>query len=322
MGRKQRSMGIAAGMFSGMLWGLNNTLFSQGYTELAMLSMSLLPLWCAAINDGCAALFLLFVNAFRGKLRTIIDPGLLSEKKIILLAAILGGPVGQLAYYYGITLSGAPYALAITAIYPIIGCILSWIFLRQHITNFMWIGIIFSVCGTIILGWQGNIDMPETFMYGLGASLVAAFCWGSEIVLAVYAMTKIAPDVAITLRECISGGIFFIGVLVLGGDSSIANVSQIPFTGFAWVALAGVAAAVSYFLYYYANNLVGCARGTATNSTFILWGILFNSMLGQTVSFDGWDYWACGMILFGVLLVVIPWHWRQGRLMILRENGV
>lgn len=69
-------------------------------------------------------------------------------------------------------------------------------------------GDCFSVCGTITLGWQGNADLTDTFVYGFVASLVAAFCWGSEIVLAVYAMEKLEPDVAITLRECISGGIF------------------------------------------------------------------------------------------------------------------
>ena len=35
---------------------------------------------------------------------------------------------------------------------------------------------------------------------------LAAFCWGSEVVLSYYGMTDMDPDVAITLRECISGG--------------------------------------------------------------------------------------------------------------------
>lgn len=121
MNGTQHIIGVGAGLLSGMLWGLNNTFFSLGYTELASLSIVLLlPLWCAAINDGCAALFLLATNVLRGTLREIIVSDILSRGKVILLAAVLGGPIGQLAYYYGITLSGASYALAVTAIYPII----------------------------------------------------------------------------------------------------------------------------------------------------------------------------------------------------------
>ena len=322
MNRAQSIIGVGAGLLSGMLWGLNNTFFSLGYTEFASLSVVLLlPLWCAAINDGCAALFLLATHVLRGTLRAIMVPGILSRGKVILLAAVLGGPVGQLAYYYGITLSGASYALAVTATYPIIGCILSWLFLRQRITVFMWVGIVFSVCGTITLGWQGNADLTDTFVYGFVASLVAAFCWGSEIVLAVYAMEKLEPDVAITLRECISGGIFCAGVLFLGGSNAWDIAAKLPSAGLGWMGLAGVAAAGSYFLYYYANKTVGCARGTATNSTFMLWGIIFNSLLGTTLSFGGMDYLGCGMILLGVLLVTIPWQWRRGRLLIIGEGN-
>ena len=70
----------------------------------------------------------------------------------------------------------------------------------------MWLGIVISVVGAIFVGYMPEEGAYTFFLPGLFCACLAAFCWGSEVVLSYYGMTDMDPDVAITLRECISGG--------------------------------------------------------------------------------------------------------------------
>lgn len=210
------AFGLCIGIISGILWGGNNFLFARGYELLPITELSntlddfslaiYVPVVCAAINDVCAAVALLIFNGARGVLSVVkrhlfTRPGL-----FVCLAALLGGPVGQSSYFLGIAFAGAPAALIITATYPIIGCILSYFFLHQPITSKMWAGIIVSVVGAILVGYTPVESQYAFFTLGLFCSFTAALCWGSEVVLSYCGMTDMNPDVAITLRECISGG--------------------------------------------------------------------------------------------------------------------
>ncbi|WP_232213515.1 hypothetical protein [Selenomonas sp. F0473] len=195
---------------SGFLWGLNNYLYAEG-AEAADMAAAIgvgimFSLACTAVNDMSAALALLAVNGCRGalslgKLRRLISrPG-----AFLCAAALLGGPLGQLSYCLGILWAGPTYALAVSALYPVLGCILAKVFLRQAITGRMAIGILLAVLGAVVTGYTPTDEAPPLLLPGICCAFFAALCWGSEIVLAVRGMDVIPPDVAITLRECISG---------------------------------------------------------------------------------------------------------------------
>lgn len=66
---------------------------------------------------------------------------------------------------------------------------------------------------------------------------------------------------------------------------------------------AGVIAGFSYFLWYAANKRIGCARGMAANSTYVIWGVLLNALVVGWESVSAQTIAGCVCVLTGVILV-------------------
>ena len=54
-----------------------------------------------------------------------------------------------------------------------------------------------------------------------------------------------------------------------------------------------------------ANNKVGCAKGMAMNSTFIIWGVLLNIAFGNITEITPNMIIGCLSVLIGVTLVSV-----------------
>ena len=141
-------MWVMLGIVSGLLWGCNNYLYGVGASAAgAGLVVGIgFPLACTAVNDMSAAIFLLAVNGLRGTFRAIRT--VISRSGLFLCtAALLGGPIGQLSYCLGILWAGPTYALALSALYPVVGCLLARLLLHQQVTLRMGIGIVLAEIG-------------------------------------------------------------------------------------------------------------------------------------------------------------------------------
>jgi len=310
---KFNQIGLFIGVGSGFLWGLNNLLFSLGYgfipegTITSMMGASAalyaIPLACAAINDICAAIAVLFYNIINGMGQEVwrtfkTKPGL-----IVCLAALLGGPIGQSTYFMGSAMAGPAYALTITALYPILGCLFSRIFLKQPINARMWVGIFMSVIGAIIVSYAPPDGDAPNFTLGLIMAGIAAFCWGTEIVLATFGMSMVDPNIAITLREITSGTVLALIVLPIVGGWTAVSVIAGETSAITTLAAAGAVGGFSYLLWYSANNKVGCAKGMAMNSTFVVWGVLLNIIFGNITEITTNMVVGCISVTIGVILV-------------------
>lgn len=311
--QKSYSWGVCIGILSGMLWGLNNFLFARGYDLLPLSVFSqkmdvfmaavFLPVICAAVNDICAAAALLIFNGVRGVLTVVRHHLFTKAGFFVCLAALLGGPIGQSAYFLGITFAGSSTALIITAMYPIVGCILAHFFLHQKITVRMWIGIFISVTGAILVGYIPVEESHFNFSWGVMFAALAALCWGSEVVLSYYGMIDMEPDIAITLRECISGGILSIMVVLTGHFFMLEELLKNAITGVSLLSGAGIIAGFSYLLWYAANKKIGCARGMAANSTYVIWGVVCNTLYMGFQSMSMQILAGCLCVMLGIILV-------------------
>ena len=301
--------GIFTGLFSGCTWGLNSVLLGLALGLVPVMgenaAIFAIPLAAACMNDSFAGLWLLLYNGGAGRLKEIIRslktfPGLM-----VCVAALLGGPIANGGYLLGISLAGPAYALTITALYPIVGALLSRIFLKQHIVPRVWVGMLLSVVGAIVISYVppegGN---SETFYLGLLFASLAALGWGAEAVLAVFGMSMIDPKIAINIRELTSGLFLAIFILpIVGGWAIVSQVFTLPGTLGAF-AIAALAAAVSYLAWYKANTTIGVAKGMALNGTYVMWGVIFsvvflNSPLTQNLVIGS------GLVLIGATLVAI-----------------
>jgi drug/metabolite transporter (DMT)-like permease len=115
-------------------------------------------------------------------------------------------------------------------------------------------------------------------------------------------MQAMEPEAAITFREVISGTVLtLLALFILPGEGIepahlLAGAAQAHIL---W--LAGALAGFSYLFYYRANHRLGCARGMATNATYIIWGVALNVCFSGA-ALQPFELLGCGLVFAGVLL--------------------
>jgi drug/metabolite transporter (DMT)-like permease len=301
--------GVFTGLFSGCTWGMNSVLLGMALglvpamgEEAAIYSI---PLAAACMNDTLAGLWLLIYNGGAGRFQEIMRslktfPGLM-----VCVAALLGGPIANGGYLLGISMAGPAYALTITALYPLVGTVLSRIFLKQEIVPRVWVGMLLSVIGAIVISYvHPEGQNSSNFYLGILFASLAALGWGAEAVLAVFGMSMIDPKIAINIRELVSGTVMAIFILpIVGGWAVISKVMTLPGT-FGAFAIAALAAGVSYLTWYKANTTIGVAKGMALNGSYVAWGVIF-SVVFMSQSLTQNLVIGSSLVLIGATLVAI-----------------
>lgn len=275
-----RRSGLAWALLSGVCWGADGVVLGVALSMAPFVGAAALvaPLAAAALHDILATGWMVAFNATTGRLRQL-PRSLASRQGLILCAAaVIGGPVAMSGYLFGIKFASAAYALALTAIYPAVGAVLSRIFLREHVTRRGWLGIAVTVTGAVIATYTPpGGEMPH-FYLGIGLAVVATLGWGIEGVLAIHAMKVVEPVVAGTLRMATSAVVYLAVVLPLVGGLRVLG-SAFGSAGL-WVVLgASAAGAASYLTYYAANHLVGASRAMPINALYAVWAIVFSVVL-------------------------------------------
>lgn len=276
--------GIGWGLLAGAFWGLDGVLVGMVLALAPFtngLSIFAAPLVAACLHDGFAALWLFFKNVVSGKWRDYARTLKSRPAKIIILAAVLGGPVGMSGNLLGIYFAGASYTAAITAAYPAIGAILGAIFLKEKITPRVWVGIALAIIGSFVVGYvppEGN-NYPH-FYLGIGLAVLAAFGWALEGVMSTYGMDLLDSDIAIGIRQATSFFVYLFAILPFVGGVAYQLLIGTFNTGVAWyVAAIGVMGGTSYMCWYRAMNMTGVARAMGLNVTFALWSVFFGWLL-------------------------------------------
>lgn len=306
------NISVIIGLLSGLLWAGNNLFISQAYIHLPenIINISMqdtttayaLALTIAGLNDLFAATAITIYNLICGYFKHI-EKHLLSRYVFsIILASIIGGPIGQVCYFIGIMKSSPAYSLIFTSLYPIFGCILARVFLKQTITPIMWFGIFISVSGAIITGYSPITNDNSSIYVGIIFSIIAAICWGMEMVLASYGMEKINANIAINIRELISCSTLLIVILPIVNGYYMISELNTQLLSFKYILVAGIMAGFSYFMWYYTNNKLGCAKGMALNSTYIIWGVLLSFIFIDS-SWNANILLGCIMVLLGTMMV-------------------
>lgn len=272
--------GIGLGLLTGAAWGLDGVLMGMVLCLAPFsnaLSLFAAPLVGACLHDGFAALWLFLHNVLTGKWRDYARTLKIRPAKMLILAAILGGPIGMSGNLLGISLAGASYTAAITAAYPAIGAVLGSIFLKEKILPRVWAGIILAIIGSVVVGFvppEGS-NYPH-FYLGLGLAAVAALGWAVEGVMSTYVMDLVDSDIAIGIREMTSFFVYLIAVLPLFGGVAYHILSAGFTTPSGWyITLIGLVGGVSFLSWYRAMNMTGVSRAMGLNVTFALWSVFF-----------------------------------------------
>jgi drug/metabolite transporter (DMT)-like permease len=284
--KKFRKTGISTGVISGLTYGLYSTfvvIASMKAPLAGAVGLFAAPYIASALNDSLAAIWLLIYNAMTGRIREFGRSLCTFPGFIVILGALVGGPIASGAYLMGLAMAGA-YAIPISALYSLFGAIFARIILKQKITPRVGFGMIICIIGAIVINWVKPAS-GSNFTLGIICAFVAAVGWALEGVLAAFGSAMIDSDIAINIRQTVSGVVDIFIILPIIGALGLFRSTLLAGTPVMWLAIAGLCAAVSFLCWYKANSTIGCAVGMSLNITYVFWGVLFSILfLGSAIT--------------------------------------
>ena len=265
----------------------------------------------AAVNDVCSAVWTLIYAAIIGRLGDFGRSLKTKPGRILIVAAIIGGPIASTAYVVGLQMAGS-IIVPIAALNAAIGAIIGRMIFKQPLTKGMVGGIVLCFAAAVLIGSTG-MSFGEGFSGEMLLGMIAAFCaalgWGIEGAVGGYACCMVDTEVAICIRQCTSGivnAVIFCSLLaMIGGDgigSGLALVGHALADGPSiWMFfIGGGFASWSFKFWYKGASMCGAALGMGCNGTYAFWGPF-------------WCFIVCGLI-FGTDGYAIPWQGWVGAL--------
>lgn len=303
--------GYTAFMTQGMATGVWGDWYGAGTALSAFALVYTLSAAGAAVNDICSAIWSIIYAAIIGRLGDFGRSLRSKPGKILIVAAIIGGPLASTAYVVGLQMAGS-IIIPIAALNAAIGAIIGRIIYKQVLSGGMIVGIVICFGAAVLIGstgFESGIGFSATMIIGIIAGFLAALGWGIEGAVGGYACCMVDYEVAIVIRQCTSGlvnGVILVSILsMIGGDgigSGLSLVGQaLVDTPSIWMfVVGGVFASFSFKFWYKGASMCGAALGMGCNGTYAFWGPF-------------WCFLVCGLI-FGTDGYAIPWQGWVGAL--------
>ena len=271
-----------AGIIAGITWAVETIVLGIALamspfviTERAIF---LAPFVSTFIHDFFSAIWSLIWNASRGNMGKVVKALKTKSGRFVALAAIIGGPVGMTGYVLSVANMGASIGAVASAIFPAIGAVLAYFFLKEKMQWYRWIFLILSLLGVYGLSYSPEINITN-FWLGLLGTLMCAFGWGIEAVIIAKSVQDgaVTDEIALLIRQTTSALVYGAFILpIMGGWGFTASL----FTGTGWllpiIAVAAMFATASYLFYYKAISQIGASKSMALNITYSAWAVIFS----------------------------------------------
>lgn len=326
--------GISIALFSGLMYGFYSAFLTLGMTKgvwgdwygantaglSAVVITYVLGALGSAVNDTCSAVWAVIYATVKGKLGDFFRCLKTKPGAVMILAALIGGPISSTAFVVALQMAGS-IVIPITALCPAIGAILGRILFKQKLDKRMMLGIAICVVSSFMIGSTSiGGDAPAGMFLGICIAFIAALGWGFEGCVAGYGTSMIDSEIGITIRQATSGLSNLIilvplfGMIFGDGIKLSTNLVSQAFTSgpaMIWFALSGLCAFVSYMSWYNGNSMCGAALGMACNGTYSFWGpFCCWIILGVIGGMDGWALppivWISAVLMmFGILVIAM-----------------
>lgn len=298
------------GIGSGALWGLDTVILALALALNPFATDAHASLVSAALHDAVCALILLVFMAMRGRLKDTWRAIHTRSGRAVMVAALLGGPIGMSGYLLAIDQIGAGYTAIISTFYPALGTALAVLVLKERMRPRQVIALAVAI-GAIIATSYTSTSVSGSALWGVLGALAAVVGWGCEAVILAWGMRDDAVDneTALQIRETTSALTYLVLVVPLGGALSSTGQALTSPGAMGLVALAAAAGTASYLFYYKAIDLLGAARAMALNISYSAWAVLFAFLL-QSIVPAPIQIVLCVVILVGTVLAATE-NWRE-----------
>lgn len=306
------------GLFSGILWGLDTVVLGIALSMSPYIgtaeAIAFAAIASSFLHDaGCAIWLMIYMGAKR-RLKDTLAALKTRSGKVVILGALLGGPIGMTGYVIAINNIGAAYTAIISAFYPALGAFLSFVLLKEKMDKKQIAALVVALVGVMAMGYisAGDSEMGNATL-GLVGAVLAVIGWGSEAVLCAWGMRDDAVDneTALQIRETTSALVYGIVVLPLFAAWGF-TASAVPSLATGVVALSALAGTASYLFYYKGISLIGAAKAMALNISYSAWAVVFGFVLQGTVPTPATVFF-CVLILAGTVLAASDWNELFGR---------
>lgn len=306
------------GLFSGILWGLDTVVLGIALSMSPYIgtaeAIAFAAIASSFLHDaGCAIWLMIYMGAKR-RLKDTLAALKTRSGKVVMLGALLGGPIGMTGYVIAINNIGAAYTAIISAFYPALGAFLSFVLLKEKMDGKQIASLVVALVGVMAMGYisAGDSEMGNATL-GLVGAVLAVIGWGSEAVLCAWGMRDDAVDneTALQIRETTSALVYGIVVLPLFGAWGF-TASAAPSLATGVIALSALAGTASYLFYYKGISVIGAAKAMALNISYSAWAVVFGFVLQGTVPTPATVFF-CVLILAGTVLAASDWSELFGR---------
>ena len=269
--------GSMTGLASG-LWPVTD----PSYTVITIVICSFI---CSGLHDFFSGCWILIWN--KASRRSITEYIRLLKTKLgwlLMVGALLGGPVATGGAAAATYLCGPTYSLAISGIYPLIGVLCGVIFLKEKLTVRSGIGIVIAVAGVLIMSFSP--PSGESFPYftiGLMFAFLCAIGWGTEGVVAAYANDMLDPNISVGTFRSFGSGLFMLLIIIplvglfggvgAGKGFEILGEAVGQGTPVLIMVIAALGGGSSMYFFYQALNSCGISRTMCINITSSIWSI-------------------------------------------------
>ena len=282
---------MITGILAGLTWAFETVLMGIALNMTPFLTteqaVMIAPFAATFLHDALSAVILLVYNTIRGNLKEF--PKLFKSRdfKWLVLASAIGGPIGMTGYVMAVNYMGASVGAVASAVYPAIGTVLAFLFLKEKVRWYQWIFLAMTLLGVYGLSYSPNMAVGN-FWLGLLGAFMCAFGWGTEAVILAKCLKDpaIQDTCALNLRQAVSaliygsmllpflGGWEFIPTLFAAGSSNVLPV----------IGASALFASISYLFYYKAIAKIGASKAMALNITYTAWAIVLTVILFRDLS--------------------------------------
>ena len=305
-----RFKGILAGGYSGLSWAVDALLISLVLTAVGDDSIASV-LGISMLHDGFAALWLLLLLYFRGRVGQLSAITKSRDALFCMLGALLGGPLAMTCYLLSISNVGVAVTTTVTASYPLLGALLSVIVLKERVSRRTWIGLSVCLVGVVLTAYTPEQGGGEFTFSSLKYAMIAALGWASESVVCAYGMRsdKITPSTALLLRESTSAVSYLFVIMLLGsGLVELKPIISVFSTSVSVLYLLALTAGVgmsSFLAWYSSIDAIGPAQALGLNITYSAWGVIL-SLLFLNQPFHLSVFAGSLLVLLGVCYAMLP----------------
>lgn len=299
---------------SGILWGLDTVVLGvalaaaiwTGRPELAFAFAVAGPF----VHDTLLALWLMGYMGLKKRLKDTLTALKTRSALIVMLGALLGGPLGMTGYVVAINHIGPAYTAIISAFYPAFGAALSVVVLKEKLLKRQIGALLIAIAGVIGMGVISTesalVDDP---LLGLAGAALAVVGWGSEAVLCAWGMRDddMDSETALHIRSTTSALVYGLIVLPLVGGWQVV-VPALSDPSLLLIGAAALAGAASYLFYYRGIQCIGAARAMALNVSYSAWAVVFGSLAPGASLPSAATIVCCAVVLVGTILAASNWN--------------